>query len=242
VRLSRAGLTGESKQTTGVLEGGGSNASLTLFGRLRVLMIAAIALEGVLAPEIWPHLGDEFAIPELHLTTRDIGDFEELMRRRVGALDRAGLTLARIQQSAHEVQPYLAAHEFLSRIRRRCQVMIISDTFHEFAEPLVERLGGFNLFANRFEVNASGRIVGWKLRIRGRKAMVVEGMRHAGFKVIGMGDSLNDLTLLQMADYPVLFRPVPALREELPRAPVVEGLDEALACFMDIFRKNGSDV
>lgn len=205
-------------------------------------MIAAIDLEGVLAPEIWPHLGEEFGIPDLHLTTRDIGDFEELMRRRVDALDRASLTLSRIQQAAHRVQPYLGSREFLRRIRRHCQVMIISDTFHEFAEPMIEHLGGFNLFANRFETDADGRIVGWKLRIRGRKAMVVEGMRRAGFKVIGMGDSLNDLTLLQNADYPVLFRPVAALLEQLPDAPVVEGLDDALARFLEIFRGNGAEA
>jgi phosphoserine/homoserine phosphotransferase len=205
-------------------------------------MIAAIDLEGVLAPEIWPHLGEEFGIPDLHLTTRDIGDFEALMRRRVDALDTAGLTLTRIQEAARGVQPYLASREFLRRIRRHCQVMIISDTFHEFAEPMVEDLGGFNLFANRFETDASDRIVGWKLRIRGRKAMVVEGMRRAGFRVIGMGDSLNDLTLLQNADYPVLYRPVDALRELLPDAPVVEGLDEALARFLAIFRSNGGEA
>ena len=205
-------------------------------------MIAAIDLEGVLAPEIWPHLGEEFGIPELHLTTRDIADFEELMQRRVTALDRAGITLAKVQKAAHEVQPYLGSREFLRRIRLHCQVMIISDTFHEMAEPLVEHLGGFNLFANRFETDAHGRIVGWKLRIRGRKAMVIEGMRRAGFKVIGMGDSLNDLTLLQMADYPILFRPVEKLRTELPQAPTVQTLDEALSRFLEIFRKNGAET
>lgn len=205
-------------------------------------MIAAIDLEGVLAPEIWPYLGEEFGLADLHLTTRDTGDFEELMRRRVAALDRAGVTLARVQAVAHKVPPYLGSHEFLKRIRRHCQVMIISDTFHEFAEPMVERLGGFNLFANRFEVDAAGRIVGWKLRIRGRKAMVIEGMRSAGFQVIGMGDSLNDLTLLQTADHPVLYRPVQALRDHLPDAPVVESLDQALEAFQAIFRKNGGDL
>ncbi|MBI4365099.1 MAG: bifunctional phosphoserine phosphatase/homoserine phosphotransferase ThrH [Candidatus Latescibacteria bacterium] len=205
-------------------------------------MIAALDLEGVLAPEIWPHLGDHFGVAELRLTTRDIGEFEELMRRRVEALNRAGLTLAAIRSVAHEVRPYLGAQEFLDRIRRHCQVMIISDTFHEFAEPIMERLGGYNLFANQFETDSSGRIVGWKLRIRGQKARVLQGMRSAGFKVIGMGDSLNDLTLLQSADYPILFRPVPALREHLPQAPVVQGLDEALNRFMEIFRSNGSSL
>lgn len=205
-------------------------------------MIAAIDLEGVLAPEIWPHLGDELGIPELHLTTRDTADFEDLMQQRVAALNRADVTLKQVQAVAHKIPPYLGSREFLKRIRRHCQVMIISDTFHEFAEPMVEHLGGFNLFANRFETDRAGKIVGWKLRIRGRKAMVIEGMRHAGFKVIGMGDSLNDLTLLQSADYPVLMRPVPVLRKELPDAPVVETLDQALVCFFDIFRKNGGDV
>jgi phosphoserine / homoserine phosphotransferase len=205
-------------------------------------MIAAIDLEGVLAPEFWPHLGDHFGLPELHLTTRDSGDFESLMAKRVEALNRAGLTLRSVQQAAHGIQPYLGSKEFLHRIRRYCQVMIISDTFHELAEPLMERLGGYNLFANRFEVDAAGHISGWKLRIRGRKAMVIDGMRHAGFKVIGMGDSLNDLTLLQMADYPVLFRPVERLATELPGAPVVQTLDEALGLFLSIFQKNGSEV
>ena len=203
-------------------------------------MIAAIDLEGVLAPEIWPHLGHHFGLEELHLTTRDIGDFEQLMRRRVEALNRAGLTLARLQEVAHEVRPYLGSHEFLDRIRRHCQVMIISDTFQEFAEPIIERLGGYNLFANQFEVDADGKIVGWKLRIRGQKAAVVQGMKSAGFKVIGMGDSLNDLTLLESADYPILFRPVDALRQRLPSAPIAMGLDEALKIFEQIFRTNGA--
>jgi phosphoserine/homoserine phosphotransferase len=203
-------------------------------------MIAAIDLEGVLAPEIWPHLGDHFGVAELHLTTRDVGDFEELMQRRVEALNRAGLTLARLQEVAHEVRPYLGSHEFLDRIRRHCQVMIISDTFQEFAEPIIERLGGYNLFANQFEVDAEGRISGWKLRIRGQKARVVQGMKTAGFKVIGMGDSLNDLSLLESADYPILFRPVDALRQRLPEAPVANGLDEALTIFQRVFRSNGA--
>ncbi len=202
-------------------------------------MIAAIDLEGVLAPEIWPHLGDHFGVEELHLTTRDVGEFEDLMRRRVDALNRAGLTLSRLQEVAHQVRPYLGSHEFLDRIRRHCQVMIISDTFQEFAEPIIERLGGYNLFANQFEVDADGKIVGWKLRIRGQKAAVVQGMKSAGFKVIGMGDSLNDLTLLESADYPILFRPVDALRQRLPSAPIAMGLDEALQIFERIFRTNG---
>jgi phosphoserine/homoserine phosphotransferase len=203
-------------------------------------MLAAIDLEGVLAPEIWPYLGEHFGIKELHLTTRDTADFDELMRLRVDSMNRAGLTLAEVQQVAYQVHPYLGAPEFLKQIRRHCQVMIISDTFHEFATPLMDRLGGVNLFANRFVLDGRGHISGWELRIRGRKSMVVEGMKQAGFKIIGMGDSLNDLSLLQSADYPVLYRPVQRLRDELPNAPIVEGLDEALAAFLAIFRANDS--
>ena len=203
-------------------------------------MLAAIDLEGVLAPEIWPYLGEHYGIPELHLTTRDTADFDDLMKKRVDAMNRAGLTLAEIQKVAHRVHPFLGAPEFLKRIRQHCQVMLISDTFHEFAAPMIERLGGVNLFANKFQIDEAGHIKGWELRIRGRKAMVVEGMKQTGFKVIGMGDSLNDLTLLQSADYPILYRPVPALRKHLPDAVEVHGLDEALAAFMDVFRRNGS--
>jgi phosphoserine/homoserine phosphotransferase len=203
-------------------------------------VIAAIDLEGVFAPEIWPHLGDQFGIPELHTTTRDTGDFESLMRQRVEALNRRGLTLAEIQSVAHRVQPYLGAREFLQQIRRHCQVMIISDTFHELAEPLMERLGGYNLFANRFEADEGGRIRGFKLRVRGRKSALVQGMKSAGFRVIGMGDSLNDLTLLEMADFPILYRPAPALRERLPGGRVVQDLDSALAVFNEIFHRNGN--
>jgi phosphoserine/homoserine phosphotransferase len=203
-------------------------------------MLAVIDLEGVLAPEIWPHLGDHYGIPELHLTTRDTADFDALMKARVDAMNRAGLTLAEVQRVAHQVLPYLGAPEFLKRIRQHCQAIIVSDTFHEFAAPLMERLGGVTLFANRFVVDGRGHVSGWELRIRGRKSMVVEGMKQAGFKIIGMGDSLNDLTLLQTADYPVLYRPVEALRRELPEATIVLDLDEALAAFQAIFRRNGS--
>jgi phosphoserine/homoserine phosphotransferase len=205
-------------------------------------MIVAVDLEGVLAPEIWPLLGTQYGIPELLLTTRDLGDFEELMHRRVAALDRAGLRLADLQRIAHAVQPFLGAGEFLDRARAFAQVLIISDTFHEFSDPLVRKLGGYNLFANRFEVDGSGRIVGFKLRIRGKKEKIVDGMRAAGFEVAAMGDSLNDATLLAHADYRILYRPVPALREQFPQARVANDLDAALAYLQEISRtdRNGN--
>ncbi len=192
-------------------------------------MIFAIDLEGVLAPEIWPVLGIHFELPELLLTTRDVGDFEELMHRRVAALRSRGLTLRQLQVVAHSVHPYLGAREFLARLRGLGQVLIISDTFHEFSEPLVQELGGHSLFANHFELDGGGTIAGFTLRIRGQKERIVSGLKSAGFMVAAMGDSLNDLSLLRSSDHRVLYRPVDALRAEFPDAPLANNLDEALA-------------
>ncbi len=192
-------------------------------------MIFALDLEGVLAPEIWPILGQRFDLPDLSLTTRDMADFSELMHRRVDATRARGLTLRDLQSVAHAVEPFLGAREFLSRLRGLGQVVVISDTFHEFSEPLLQKLGGHNLFANHFELDSDGALKGFKLRIRGQKERIVSGFKSAGFPVAAVGDSLNDLSLLKSCDYPVLFRPVEALAREFPGAPVAVNLDEALA-------------
>src|SRR6267143_2994788 len=196
-------------------------------------MIFALDLEGCLAPEIWPILGQHFDIPDLSLTTRDLGDFPELMRRRIQATHGRGLALRELQSVAHAVEPYLGARDFLSRLRQLGQVVIISDTFHELAEPLVQKLGGHSLFANRFQLDDRGRLCGFELRIRGQKERIVSGFRSAGFRVAAMGDSLNDLSLLKSSDYPVLFRPVPALRTDFPDAPLAVNLDDALAILIE---------
>ncbi len=199
-------------------------------------MIFAIDLEGVLAPEIWPALGARFELPELALTTRDVGDFDELMRRRVAATRARGLTLQDLQAVAFGVEPFLGAREFLARLRALGQVIIISDTFHELSEPLAQKLGGHSLFANRFRVDAAGRLEGFELRIRGQKERVVSGFHAAGFKVAAVGDSLNDLSILRSCDFPVLYRPVEALRREFPEAPVAGNLDELLAFLAEAVR------
>ena len=192
-------------------------------------MIFAIDLEGVLAPEIWPALGNAFDVADLHLTTRDLGDFDELMRRRVAATRSKGLTLRQLQDVAHAMEPFLGARDFLSRLRALGQVVVISDTFHELAEPLAQKLGGHSLFANHFELDPAGAISGFKLRIKGQKERIVSGFHSAGFEVAAMGDSLNDLSILKICDYPVLYRPVAALEEAFPHAPRAVNLDEALA-------------
>jgi phosphoserine/homoserine phosphotransferase len=191
-------------------------------------MVFALDLEGVLAPEIWPILGERFDLPELSLTTRDLGDFTELMNRRVAATRARGLKLSELKAVAHAVEPYLGARDFLGRLRALGQVMVISDTFHEFSEPLMRKLGGHILFANRFELDPDGLLKGFKLRIRGQKERIVSGFHAAGYRVAAMGDSLNDLSLLKSCDYPVLFRPVEALRVQFASAPVVHNLDDAL--------------
>ena len=206
-------------------------------------MIFALDLEGVLAPEIWPVLGAHFGVPEFSLTTRDIGDFDELMRKRIAAATRARLTLPDLQRLAHAVEPYLGAREFLARLRSLGNVVIISDTFHEFSEPLAAKLGHASLFANRFELDAEGRITGFKLRIRGQKERIVSGFNSAGYKVAAMGDSLNDLSLLKSCDFPVLYRPVEALARAFPGETPVLNLDDALAKLEDAKRQvdeNGS--
>jgi len=194
-------------------------------------VIFALDLEGCLAPEIWPLLGQHFGLRDLSLTTRDLGDFDELMRRRVQAVTAAGLRLADLQALAHAVEPYLGAREFVARLRAMGNVVIISDTFHEFSDPLAARLGGVNLFANRFTLDSNGRITGFKLRIRGQKERIVSGFKSAGFKVAAMGDSMNDHSLLKSCDFPVLFRPVEALVHEFPGAATAQHLDDALALF-----------
>ena len=199
-------------------------------------MIFALDLEGCLAPEIWPELGNRFGVPEFSLTTRDVADFDELMQKRVAAARRAGLKLYDLQVTAYSVEPYLGAREFIGRLREMGNVIIISDTFHEFSDPLAAKLGGVNLFANRFEVDETGIIAGIKLRIRGRKDRLVTGFKGAGFKVAAMGDSMNDFTLLESCDYPLMYRPVEALRSKFPGAPEAVNLDEALAFFEDARR------
>lgn len=190
-----------------------------------------------MAPEIWPLLGERFRLPEFSLTTRDLGDFDELMRRRVAAARGADLSLRDLQSVAHAVEPYIGAREFIGRLRTMGNVVIISDTFHEFSNPIAEKLGGVNLFANQFEQDERGRVCGFKLRIRGKKERIVSGFKSAGFAVAAMGDSLNDLSLLKSCDFPVLYRPVASLVEQFPGAPVAQHLDDALALMEAARRK-----
>ncbi|MEY4071804.1 MAG: phosphoserine phosphatase, partial [Candidatus Eisenbacteria bacterium] len=186
-------------------------------------------------------LGATFNVPEFSFTTRDIVDFEELMRQRVAGATRAGLRLADLQNVAHSIEPFLGAREFLGKLRALGNVIIISDTFHEFSEPLATKLGGVSLFANRFELDAAGHITGFKLRIRGQKERIVSGFKGAGYKVAAMGDSMNDLSLLKSCDFPVIYRPSATLAAQFPDVTAVHNLDDALALLEAAARRRAAE-
>lgn len=183
-------------------------------------MIVATDLEGVLVPEIWVEIAERLDLPSLSITTREEPDFERLMNRRIEVLREADVRLPDLQRIAHNVLPYPGATEILAWLRTRGQLFILSDTFHEFSDPIVARLGGYNLFCNRFVTDEAGRITGHRLRIRGMKVRITKAFREIGFPVTAIGDSSNDRTMLEDATTPILFNPSPDLRTALPDAAV----------------------
>ncbi|MFB6356172.1 MAG: bifunctional phosphoserine phosphatase/homoserine phosphotransferase ThrH [bacterium] len=185
-------------------------------------MIIATDLEGVIIPEIWVEVAEEYDVPELRKTTREMSDFTELMEYRIDILDEYDIDLYDLQEVARDVMAYSGSYEFLSWCRRRGQVMIISDTFHELSDELIWEMGGYNLFANRFEVEDDGTISDFKLRIRGMKWNVLEKLREIGFPIVAIGDSYNDVSMLKEADHPMLYNPPEALVEEHPEFEVCD--------------------
>lgn len=188
-------------------------------------MIIATDLEGVLIPEIWVEVADHYGIDDLRKTTRDVPNFEQLMEHRIEVLKREGITLEDLREVARGVEPYEGCEAFLDWCHRHGQVMIISDTFHELSDPIIREMGGYNLFANRFTVNDDGFIEGYKLRIRGMKWNVLEKLREIGFFIISIGDSYNDISMLQEADHPILYNPPEALVEKHPEFHVKTDYD-----------------
>lgn len=205
-------------------------------------MIIATDLEGVLIPEIWVEIGEEYDIPELTKTTREIEDFRELMERRIQVLREEGLKLRDLQQVARDVMAYPGSLEFLSWARRQGQVMIISDTFHELSDELIWEMGGYNLFANQFICDDDGYITGFRLRIRGRKWRVLEKLRESGFFVCAVGDSYNDLSMLKRADHPMLINPPKELTDEHPEIPVFNDYHELRESILSLSKKTVQQV
>lgn len=186
----------------------------------RTMHIVCTDLEGVLVPEIWIHVSRKTGIKELSLTTRDISDYDVLMRKRLSILDSHGLKLKDITDVIDTMEPLEGAVEFLDWLRSETQVIIVSDTYIEFAKPLMAKLGWPTLFCHHLSIDATGAIADYHLRQSDAKRHVVESLKGLNFKVIAMGDSYNDTTMLKAADHGFLFRPPENVIAEFPQFPV----------------------
>ncbi len=190
--------------------------------------IVCLDLEGVLVPEIWVEVAENTGIEPLKATTRDIPDYDVLMARRLALLQENGLGLGDIQAVIADMGPFDGAGAFLAELRESFQVVILSDTFYEFALPLMRQLGWPTLFCHRLEVNAEGAITGYKLRMADHKREAVRSFRELNFRVTAAGDSYNDINMLEDADRGILFRAPDNVIEEFPRLAVVESYPDLL--------------
>lgn len=183
------------------------------------MYVTCLDLEGVLVPEIWIAFAEETGIPELRLTTRDLPDYDELMRKRIGILEDHGLGLREIQATIERIEPLEGAKEFLDQLRRTTQVIILSDTFTQFAAPLMEKLGMPTIFCNELCVGADGKIVGYRLRQENGKFHAVKALQSIGYSTIAAGDSFNDLQMIKAAQAGFLFRAPQHIMESNPEIP-----------------------
>ena len=183
-------------------------------------------LEGVFVPEIWINVAEKTGIEALRLTTRDISDYNVLMRKRLAILDANGLKLQDIQAVIATMEPLAGALAFLDWMRSVSQVIIVSDTFVQFADPLMQKLNRPTLFCNTLQVAPDGKVIDYHLRQPDGKRKVVEGLQSMNFKVVAMGDSYNDITMLQTAERGFLFRPPANVVDEYPQFPVTADYNE----------------
>ena len=189
--------------------------------------LACLDLEGVLIPEVWINFAERTGIDELRATTRDIPDYDVLMKQRLRILAEHGLGLADIQDVISGMKPLDGAREFLDWLRERFQVVILSDTFYEFAEPFMRQLGWPTLFCHKLEVDAGGKVVDYHLRQPDPKRKAVIALKSLNFRIIATGDSYNDTTMLAEADAGILFRPPQNVIDEFPQYPVATTYEEA---------------
>ena len=192
------------------------------------MYITCLDVEGVLVPEIWVAFAEESGIPELKKTTRDEPDYDKLMKWRLGVLKEHGLGLKEIQETIEKIQPLPGAKEFLDELRSFSQVILISDTFAEFAGPLMEKLGRPTLFCNSLEVSGNGEITGYKMRVEQSKLTTVKALQSIGFETIASGDSYNDLGMIQASKAGFLFRSTDKIKAEYPHIPAYETYYELL--------------
>lgn len=195
--------------------------------------IVCLDLEGVLVPEIWIAFAEASGIPELKRTTRDEPDYDKLMNWRLGILKEHGLGLKEIQDTIAKIDPMPGAKEFLDTLRKKTQVIIISDTFTQFAAPLMEKLGMPTIFCNTLEVAENGEITGFKMRIAQSKLTTVKALQSIGYETIASGDSFNDLGMIQASKAGFLFRSTEQIKADYPQYPAFETYDELLAAICD---------
>ena len=193
--------------------------------------VCCLDLEGVLVPEIWIAFAGASGIPELTRTTRDEPDYDKLMAWRMGILREHGLGLPDIQRVISTIDPLPGAKEFLDKLRAKTQVIIISDTFEEFAKPLMDKLGWPTIFCNSLEVDEQGMLCGVKMRCEDSKLTTVRGLQSIGFDTIATGDSFNDLYMIRASKAGFLFRTTEAIAAANPDLPAYETYDELLAAF-----------
>lgn len=192
------------------------------------MYITCLDLEGVLVPEIWIAFAEASGIPELKKTTRDEPDYDKLMRWRIGILKEHGLGLKEMQETIAKIDPLPGAKEFLDELRSFTQVILISDTFTQFATPLMQKLGWPTIFCNSLEVAESGEITGFKTRIEQSKLTTVKALQSIGYDTIASGDSYNDLGMIQASKAGFLFRSTEKIKADYPQLPAFETYDELM--------------
>ena len=198
--------------------------------------IVCLDLEGVLVPEIWIAFSEATGIPELKRTTRDEPAYDKLMNFRLNILKEHHLGLKEIQNTIAGIDPLPGAKEFLDKLRTLTQVLILSDTFTEFAKPLMEKLGWPTLFCNSLEVAPDGEITGYRMRIKNSKLTTVKALQSAGFETIAAGDSFNDLGMIKAGRTGFLFRSTEQIKKDNPDIPAFEEYDEFLAAIKGVLK------
>lgn len=201
------------------------------------MYVTCLDLEGVLVPEIWIAFAEATGIPELKRTTRDEPDYDKLMKFRIGILKEHGLGLKEIQDTIATIDPMPGAKEFLDELRSITQVIIISDTFTQFAAPLMKKLGWPTIFCNSLEVADNGEITGFKMRCEKSKLSTVKALQSVGFETIASGDSFNDLGMIEASKAGFLFRTTDQIKKDYPQYPAFESYDELLGAIKEQLKK-----
>lgn len=198
--------------------------------------ITCLDVEGVLLPEIWVAFAEASGIPELKRTTRDEPDYDKLMKWRLAILKEHGLGIREIQETIAKIEPLPGAREFLDELRTFSQVILVSDTFIEFAMPLMEKLGRPTIFCNSLEIAENGEITDYKMRVEQTKYSTVKALQSIGFDTIASGDSYNDLGMIQASKAGFLFRTTDKIKEEYPQIPAYETYEELLSAIKEAMK------